>query len=497
MRRNINRWLVLGTVLLLTGMATANNLTVQNVTLSPSGGGKATIAFDLSWENSWRDAENFDAAWIFAKYTTDGGRRWRHATLAADGTNPSGFSVGTNTVLEIVVPADKKGAMVQRATLGEGDIATTNMQFVWDFANDGVSPHAQAIVEVMGIEMVYIPEGPFYVGDDANDRPDAKWQHPLPCTYINTSDMSKTKTSGSGTPADPYVNPAGCGRPGLVTGTFNVGYPNGYNAFYMAKYEMSEAQYVGMLNKLSPEQAINRYPDMANIQRHTITGIVSSTACTFTSAAPERAAGFFYFGDVWVDAAAYVDWAALRPATDMEFEKAARGPELPLAHDFAWGDTSEPIPFTSLLNDGTAEEVPVESEANANFNTCTPRGPIRCGAFATNGSDRVKSGAGYYGVMELSGNVLDRVISSGAAGQALAGPAQWPSFSGMHGDGELSTGGNPDVPDWPMDGNCYTGRGGAWGIRYGTSDLQVRIRRTKTYMYQNGYGGIRAVRTAP
>lgn len=495
MRLKTNHSLMLCAMLLVAGTAGANNLTVENVTLSPSTGGKATIAFDLSWENSWRDAENFDAAWIFVKYSTDGGTRWRHATLATAGTNPSGFSVGTNTVLEIVVPADKKGALIQRSTLGEGDIATENMQLAWDFAGDGVSSRAQAIVEVMGIEMVYIPAGPFYVGDDADDVPQ-NYIRPLACTYITTNDMSLSPSSGSGTAADPYINPEGCGRPGLITGTFNAGYPNGYDAYYMAKYEMSEAQYTAMLNKLSPEQAMNRYPDLANFEGHMITGIVTTTTSTFTSAAPERAAGFFYYHDCWIDTAAYVDWAALRPATEMEFEKAGRGPLPAVAHEFAWGVTNTPIAVASVLHEGTAEEVPADPTANANFGWTDQGHPVRCGAFATNGSDRVKAGAGYYGVMELSGNTIDRTISSGAK-NVTGGSAEWPSFSGLHGDGELDAGGNPDVAGWPMNGDLYTGRGGGYRSTYGSAEIQLRGRRTQTYMYQRGYGGVRAVRTAP
>ena len=72
----------------------ANNVAVTNVTLSALGGGKAAVTFDLSWEHSWRDVENHDAAWVFVKYSPDGGTRWAHATLAASGLDPAGFSAG-------------------------------------------------------------------------------------------------------------------------------------------------------------------------------------------------------------------------------------------------------------------------------------------------------------------------------------------------------------------------------------------------------------------
>lgn len=507
MREPKKRMRALAAILLLSATAEANNVSVENVALSPSGGGQAAVTFDLSWENSWRDAENFDAVWVFAKYSLDGGTRWRHATLAASGTTPAGFSPGTNTVLEIVVPSDKRGAFVQRKAAGTGDVATAGMAFVWDFAGDGVSSNSQAIVKVMGIEMVYIPEGPFYVGDTDNNRPDGN-QVVLCCTYIDSPDPSKTASTGTGTAEDPYRNPAGCGRVGGVTGTFNASYPNGYKAFYMAKYEMSEGQYVDFLNMLTVEQAASRFPDLKGVHRHSIDGQLSfdALAGVFGSDAPTRACGFVLFQETWKDAVSYADWVALRPATEMEFEKAGRGQNPVVNQEFPWGITNFPSCFTSLLDAGTETERPgTPVDANANVSFCTPDGPIRVGAFATNGSSRVKSGAGYYGVMDLAGNVIDRVVSSGAS--TRTGAAQWPSFGGVPGDGEVSRAGLNNTAGWPpmyssgLAGAAYTCRGSGWQGRNNAAidrvDPQLRIRRPHPYAYQPGYGGVRAARTAP
>jgi hypothetical protein len=64
----------------------ANNLQITNVVATALGGGQASVEFDLSWENSWRDAENFDAVWVFLKYRVDGAPAWRHVTLAETAT---------------------------------------------------------------------------------------------------------------------------------------------------------------------------------------------------------------------------------------------------------------------------------------------------------------------------------------------------------------------------------------------------------------------------
>ena len=75
----------------------ANNLNVSNVSLGNVSLGQATavVQFDISWDNSWRTNTNYDAAWIFVKYSTNAGASWNHATLKASGTDPAGFSAGT------------------------------------------------------------------------------------------------------------------------------------------------------------------------------------------------------------------------------------------------------------------------------------------------------------------------------------------------------------------------------------------------------------------
>ncbi|MEI7485460.1 MAG: SUMF1/EgtB/PvdO family nonheme iron enzyme, partial [Ignavibacteriota bacterium] len=122
-------------------------------------------------------------------------------------------------------------------------------------------------------------------------------------------------------------------------------------------------------------------------------------------------------------------------------------------------------------------------------------GPVRVGIFAGNplNTGRLSSGASFYGIMELSGNLAERPVSVDSIGR---------KFTGLHGDGYLdslaSTNiGCANVPFWP---NAITGigsgfRGGAW--RY-TNDTQVSDR----LMAGNGVNnwgsdnGGRGVRTA-
>ncbi|MEI8349277.1 MAG: hypothetical protein WCI77_03895, partial [Candidatus Omnitrophota bacterium] len=179
--------------------AHANNITVSNVTMTGQSTSAKTcnIQFDISWEHSWRNSLNYDAAWIFVKYSTDSGSTWNHATLKTSGTNPSGFSQGSGTVLDIVVPTDKKGAFLQRSATGSGAVSTTSVQFVWDWDTDGLSSTTTARVKVFAVEMVYVPGGSYDLGDGSGSSESTNAFHVLDNakTTINASLVSDIKVS--------------------------------------------------------------------------------------------------------------------------------------------------------------------------------------------------------------------------------------------------------------------------------------------------------------
>ncbi len=485
--------------------ASANNVTVANVALAPLANGLASVGFTLSWDNSWRDEENFDACWLFVKYTADNGLTWRHATLAESGTNTDHMSAGDNAALQVVVPADRKGALIQRAGEGSGNLTTANAALGWDFGADGVSSNASVRVRVFAVEMVYIPEGPFYVGSENSvSTTNSFW-----VTYINTPVVTATNPAGgNGTILNPYVNLiSGMGLPWGITGTFSTNYPNGYKAFYVMKYEVSQGQYAAFLNTLPVDLAMAHYSGSPNTTRYSITGLVANGQASFTAGAPNRA---MYFPDQAVGvvhATAYTAWAALRPTTEMEYEKMCRGPALPVDGEFAWGTTNRWI-YNGVTNDATALEAPKEASTNANINLngAAPTGPIRSGAFATNGSSRVKAGAGYYGVFELTGNVSERVVATGPAARTGTPYLNTsPGFSGAHGSGELDGGGYANVNSWPLSpGNRDYVRGrnhyGHRGFGFTHTALECTVGNRKypeqDYTYSFDYGGCRGARSA-
>jgi hypothetical protein len=107
-------------------------------------------------------------------------------------------------------------------------------------------------------------------------------------------------------------------------------------------------------------------------------------------------------------------------------------------------------------------------------------GPLRCGFAARNNSDRFQSGATYYGVMEMSGNLMERCYNL-AMFNPGSGNMGGGFFSGEHGDGELATSpgsGNANA-GWPMESfvsfivenHSVAYRGGA----YAFDDVRLRV----------------------
>ncbi len=142
---------------------------------------------------------------------------------------------------------------------------------------------------------------------------------------------------------------------------------------------------------------------------------------------------------------AWLDWAAMRPMTELEYEKACRGGgNTPSPLEFAWGNTTI-SPITTATNQGAANET--WATGNANYSG-GPAIQMRCGALATASSTRTTSGATFYGIMEMTGNVREFAIYAGnAAGR---------TFTGLHGDGILTAVAEANTAFWPSNTNNST-----------------------------------------
>ena len=432
----------------------ANNITVSTPALTngSAADGYGYVTFDLSWDNSWRlssGISNWDAAWVFVKYRVGSGE-WLPANLHNDGHIAG---MGTDAEITVGLVDDNTafnastnpgiGAFVYRSSTGTGTFTSTGLKLRWDYGADGIASGTNVEVKVFAIEMVRVLEGAFNVGggNTANNA--------FTSTTISTGDAT-TAPTGMGS-----LGGATGGYPTGQTAPANASWPNGYNAFYCMKYEVTQQQYVDFLNTLTQTQATARkYTGSTN--RYAITG---SAVGSYATTNPNVACNYLS----WADGAAYADWSGLRPMTELEFEKACRGPQTALAGEYAWGTATVATSAYTLSGAGTANEGIATNYSitvgNAVYNGTagTILCPVRVGIFAADGlnSGRVSSGASYWGIMELSGNLYERPVTiANEKGRA---------FTGKHGDGQLTSNGDADAATWPGADAVGAGwRGGSW-----------------------------------
>ena len=143
----------------------------------------------------------------------------------------------------------------------------------------------------------------------------------------------------------------------------------------------------------------------------------------------------------WDDLRAYLDWAALRPMTELEFEKASRGLNASVLAEYAWGTTTiNQASSGALTNGGQATEVSTSTaDGLCAYNAGTTLGPLRVGFAATASTFRTGAGASYYGILDLSGNVWEQVFGCGYF--IFPNRLFTPIFTGVLGDGMLDANG--------------------------------------------------------
>jgi formylglycine-generating enzyme required for sulfatase activity len=518
----------------LWGTICANNMAVTNVALTGKNVANSytLVEFDLSWENSWRTssgAANWDAAWVFVKYRANGGE-WQHASLNTTANNHNAPAGST-----IDVPSDGKGVFLFRDSDGSGTLDLDDVQLRWEYGSDGVADNDLVEAKVFAIEMVYVAQGSFVLGSGRNEYSsfsDGSWTSgdAIPFTISSENSLSIHPSAGNLWFRENSDVNATIGNPG----TLPAAYPKGYDAFYCMKYELTQSQYRDFLNTLtytqqdvrtiaSPNSAAGTgaLDSLSNAYRQGITimtsGVASSTpavyACNLdgdgTYNEPNDGQSIACNWMSWADAAAFLDWAALRPMTEMEFEKACRGTTNNIRHEFAWGTGSRATGVYTLINEGTSSEaintnyVVDGTTGNMSYSTTiggslgSIQGPLRVGIFAANGSStgRVSSGASYWGIMELSGNLRERTVSVSDIGLGR-------SYTGINGDGSLSSSGHANQSNWPgMNGSGQVTtaqgsghRGGAWPepiSRARVSDRQRGSRFTTIRWYNLGVRGVR------
>ena len=453
-------------------VASATDLRVGATTTAMAKQGTATTrtaTVTVSWDNGWRNARNHDAAWIFVK-TGRPGTPLRHVRVAPAGHE---ISAAAGPRGRLIVPADRVGVFAIPESDHRGRVEW-RIQLALDPADDGPDE-----VRVFGIEMVYVPEGAFTLGDpdpaalafNAVYRSDARGE---PAGLFRVaSDEAIDVGPRNGALFYKTLLPQ---YEGDRLGPIPAAFPKGFAAFYAMKYEISQGQYAAFLNGLYAGATAFRAIHGGRLYAAE-RGTIRLDGSTYVAGVPARPANWIG----WDDGLAFADWAGLRPMTELEFTKAARGPGDPIAHEFPWGTaTTDRLrrimgPDDDLVTTGDADESRLSDET------------------------RDVLGASFYWVMDLAGSVWERVVTFGhPRGRA---------FRGTHGDGRITEYGLATNDDWPIgdaEAGGYGYRGGGYyerGMKPGPFNPYSPI----AYRRYGSWGGgprsiaygFRAVRTAP
>ncbi|MEN0006479.1 MAG: SUMF1/EgtB/PvdO family nonheme iron enzyme, partial [Bacteroidota bacterium] len=432
-----------------------------------------------------------------------------------------------------------------RAQQGEGD---NHWRIQLQLENPRTTPIAE--LKLFGVEMVYIPEGAFELGTTKSVRQRREELTPgaggAPYdSFFKFSDRKKGNYGGvyrvsseetisigkvDGNLFWQDISIRGTNTfSGVPKGKLEADFPKGYKGFYCMKYELSQQQYCDFLNTI--DAMPQRARDITSEQEYNrpirdYRNMIHNYEGDFVTSRPLRPCNFLS----WLDGQAYADWAGLRHMTELEFEKACRGPKPAVYREYVWGVNEIAIKsnmvFSTkiMMSNGAlavAENGLIQTDGNVHasmfsyFNiddVCKPgapfydpdcdgcrgfsggdggRGPVRMGIFGVNSNgDRIAAGATYYGLMEMGGNLQEPVVT--------VGHPSGRKFQGTHGNGVLSANGQATNADWqPIDGDyAFAGRGGCWKFHENHARTADRFKGLRTKPDRRAsHIGFRGVRT--
>ncbi len=435
------------------------------------------VNFTITWKNSWNNDRNHDASWVFFKLKQDNGSIHQFIKKGTARMLWKGASSMPDAKIEVA--EDGSGLFVYPGSKYRGDV-TYHITVERDTAKTDYRRRFQSM-EAVAIEMVYIPEGGFTLGDplEESQRFGAFYQSDAEGNFeglykINSEDQEIPVGPNKGSL---YYQSRNEIYQGDQQGPIPASFPNGYSSFYMMKYEVTQGLYARFLNLIGKTAATVRVNfGSPSYEKHG--GTIKLKEGKYVAGNPERRNVYFH----WDDMMAFTDWAALRPYTEFEFTKAARGPLKPKQKEYPW-NTSTMDRMANRIDPRTQDQVMLNGMTEADMTE----------------ANREMFGASYYWVMNLAGSMWEKVIT--------VGDELGRSFTGVHGDGSISYYGYADVDDWPegfreVKGYGYRG-GGYYGEKGDITDFNpyspIAFRRYGAWSGgpRNAAYGYRAARSAP
>ena len=464
---------------LLAAPSAASDLEVTYVETSRNSfnGQPPELNLTVAWENSWHNERNHDAAWVFLKFNQE--RQYEHVYLTPGSARMLWKGDASMPDAAIRVAEDGTGLFVHASEPYRGPL-TYHIAVGQDTSRTPFGTRYERL-RGYGLEMVHIPEGGVTLGDPdtsalsygAYYRSDGNGN--FDGLYAITSEDAQIPVGPQA--GQLYYRSQAARYQGDQQGPIPASFPKGVEAFYLMKYEVSQGDYAAFLNTLGASAAAHR-ATFGAAEYAAEGGTITLEDGTYRAARPERRNIYWH----WDDMMAFTDWAGLRPYTEFEYTKAARGPLEPKPIEYAWNTSS-----TAQM----ARRIDPDTQAQTMMNGLTE-------ADLTN-ANRAQFGASYYWVMDLAGGVWEKVITPGdSTGRR---------FTGQHGDGAITGYGFANVDEWPEGFSGASGYGYRGGGYYGDtaylSDFvpysPIAFRRYGAWSAgpRNAAYGFRAARTAP
>jgi formylglycine-generating enzyme required for sulfatase activity len=509
-------------LLILPKNSFANNVKIENLVITENNFLECTIKWDNSWffnkeltiasENqSSTQKKNFlfkDGVWCFLKIRTND-YTWRPIYLSENEVLINqDASIERDTELKTV---SDKGGFFLSSIIKEEKNGISQTFISIKLPDEIKNQFGVYDIALYAIEMVWIDEGSFFVGDGVHSQ-NALRKSTLANQTNDSTDVkpflinSENEILVGENESRLYGNN---GKEEFPSSNIPATFPKGYAGFWIMKYEINQSQYSDFLNTLTFKQQSNRTANSPESEINTPALAISSNTLLRNSIFIKEKGNSDlnipaiyetnyetdyqntegkYRACNWLNAediAAFLDWSALRPITELEFEKAARGITHPIKGEFAWG-TPYIIDANTVQNDGTESETVIQtanfadSAGLASYNSGIEfnqlNGVLRNG-FAAKGSDfstsdfelRLQAGASFWGVMELSGNVWEYCVKINNP-NSLINPLSFQR--NQFGNGFLDENGNADFLSFDVI-EGFIVRGGAWdSVTYSVGDFR-------------------------
>lgn len=465
--------LLLFSFLLSLQFVNANNVTIGDIIYDVPAvpGDPGYISFTLSWDNSWRvdnnnhPQNNMDGVLVFFKFRTETGE-WQNLSLGAPFNGFPFFGLPAN--FEYASYGNAK--IFHPSTVGKGSISG-----LFKFSTPALPYDVE--VRAFAVEMVNIPLSSTTFGDgnglseSTNAFHETDNNYAVYNTFVNV-DANAFDDDEIETPNNFSINP------GSGLAQLNIDNPHfpTYNVTWCMKYEISQGAYRDFLNTLNVTQQTTRTANLPTsptgtgalttsgnnrnfieIKNPSVDGFPAEYGCDASgnNVYDEADDGEFVACNYlsWPDIAAWLDWAGLAPLNEIQFETICKNNyyNQPIFGEYAWENKLINSSAFALGNFNTQSEFASNISTtlgNAIFNQSGLDGPVRNGIFSTaTTTNRKQSGAAFYGVMEMSGNLSEACVTVGNVAGRSYNKLGLPGLS--RGDGILSPNGNALVSYWP------------------------------------------------